>query len=183
MMTLEEKKRDPKRGVRDIRGLYGNCEYLQFKRISSAEDVAGHSTWSEANFMFFRYAEVLLMYAECCAQVGDPDGTGLKALNEIQERSGSGKISGSLTLDVVKKEKKFELWTEGCRWADCVRWGDLDGMKKAGQSIPTLFDHYFDADESTRTETHEFYVVYKNFNETNPSITEYGFKEGKHEFP
>lgn len=182
MMTLEEKKRDPKRGVRDIRGLYGNCEYLQFKRISSPEDVAGHSTWSEANFMFFRYAEVLLMYAECCAQVGDPDGTGLKALNEIQERSGSGKISGSLTLDVVKKEKKFELWTEGCRWADCVRWGDLDGMKKAGQSIPTLYDHFFDADESTRTETHEFYVVYKNFNETNPSITEYGFKEGKHEF-
>jgi hypothetical protein len=55
-------------------------------------------------------------------------------------------------------------------------------MKKAGQSIPTLFDHYFDADESTRTETHEFYVVYKNFNETNPSITEYGFKEGKHEY-
>ena len=39
-----------------------------------------------------------------------------------------------------------------------------------------------DADESTRTETHEFYVQYKNFNATNPSITEYGFKEGKHEY-
>lgn len=178
------KTQDPLRGVSDLRGVYGNGEYLQFKRIVSPNDVKGHSSWSEANYMFFRYAEVLLMYAECCAQTGDSDGSGLKALNDIQKRAGAKHISTALTLDEVKKEKKFELWTEGCRYADCLRWGDLDGMKKAGSDIPTLKDSFFYAENPTPE--HHAVVTMHNFNDdpVYGNGKEHGFKTGKHElFP
>ena len=176
------KTQDPLRGVSDLRGVYGNGEYLQFKRIVSPQDVKGHSAWSEANYLFFRYAEVLLMYAECCAQTGDNDG--LKYLNMIQQRAGAKHISTSLTLDEVKKEKKFEMWTECCRFADCLRWGDLEGMKKAGSDVPTLKDSFFYAENPTPE--HHAVVTMHNFND-DPAYgngKEHGFKTGKHElFP
>ncbi len=175
-LTLEEKKKDPKRGIKDIQGMYANGRFLQFKRISSPEDVAGHVSFSCANFTIFRYAEVLLMYAECCAQTGD--NSGLQYLQAIQERSGSGKISETLTLDAVKKEKKYEMWGEGCRWADCVRWGDIDGMLISGDVLPTLFDKFFDAENPTPE--HQYEVRYFGYNSDRP----HGFVKGKHElFP
>lgn len=177
-LTLDQKKKDPNRGIKDIRGLYGNGYYLAYKRIASPADVEGHSTWSEANFPIFRYAEVLLMYAECCAMVGDDDGMGLKVLNDIQRRAGAKHISSELTLDEVKREKKFELFTEGCRWADCVRWGDIEGMLTAGDNIPTLYDHFFDAENPTAE--HEGYVLHHDYNADKP----HGYIKGKHElFP
>ena len=183
-MTHEEKMKDPKRGLKDIRGLYGNGEYLQLKRIVSPEDVAGHVNWSEANFVIMRYAEVLLMYAECCAQTGKDLQGGLEAILEIQKRAGipEKNYATACTMDVVKKEKKFELFTESCRWADCVRWGDIAGMEKSGTSIPTLYDHMIDPDESTRTDYHSPYVIYRDYN--GQAGKRVGFQKGKHElFP
>ncbi len=176
-MTLEEKKVDKKRGVKDTRGLYGNGEYLAYKRIYHKEDLS-NGNYGFSNYTVMRYAEILLMYAECCAQTGQDMAGGLAALNAIQERSGSGKISSALTLDAVKKEKKFELFVEGVRFFDCVRWGDVDGMKTAGDNIPALFDHLFDG-ENPSTE-HQGYVKHFDYNKDK----EHGFKVGKHElFP
>ena len=181
-MSKEDKMKDPKRGLKDIRGLYGNGEYLQFKRIVSPEDVAGHSSWSAANFVVMRYAEILLMYAECCAQTQKNLDKGLDCILQIQKRAGipEANYAKSLTMDVVKKEKKFELFTESCRFADCVRWGDTAGMEISGKSIPTLYDHFIDVDESTRTSYHSPYVIYRDFNgEAGKKV---GFEKGKHEF-
>ncbi|MDO5442094.1 MAG: RagB/SusD family nutrient uptake outer membrane protein, partial [Bacteroidia bacterium] len=181
-MTYEEKLYDPNRGLKDIRGLYGNCEYLQFKRLVSDTDVAGHSSWGAANFVIMRYAEVLLMYAECCAQTGKDLAGGLDIILQIQKRAGipEENYATSCTLDVVKKEKKFELWCEGCRWADCVRWGDTAGMEKSGSLIPTLHDHFIDTDPATKTDYHSGYVEYKDYN--TPAGKSAGFQKGKHEF-
>ena len=181
-MTYEEKMRDPKRGVKDLIGLYGNGEYLQWKLIISDKDVAGHSIWGENNFRIMRYAEVLLMYAECCAQTGKDLAGGLDCILQIQKRAGipEENYATSCTLDVVKKEKKFELWSEGCRFADCVRWGDTAGMAISGSHTPTLRDHFFDADPATRTDYHSPYVTYRDYN-TERGL-DFGFKKGKHEF-
>ncbi len=183
-MTKEDKMKDPKRGLKDIRGLYGNGEYLQMKRIVSNTDVAGHTSWSAANFTVYRYAEVLLMYAECCAQTGKDLQGGLDCILQIQKRAGipEENYATDCTLDVVKKEKKFELFTESCRYFDCVRWGDTAGMEISGKSIPTLYDHFIDVDESTRTDYHSPYVIYRDYNgEAGKKV---GYQKGKHElFP
>ena len=158
-------------GIKDITGLYGAHEWMSFKIIPTPEDI--YKKGSQTNFVFMRYAEVLLMYAEACAMTNDKDG--LQYLNMIQNRAGSKHVSTVLTLDEVKKEKMFELWAEGCRWADMVRWGDFDGVLNAGKNIPSLYDSKW-TNEPSET---RFYVKYSN-----PNTQETGFKKGKHElFP
>lgn len=87
------------------------------------------------NWRWMRYPEVLLLYAEACAVEGDSDGSGKAALNEVQSRAGAPVTA--LTLDNVKAEKKFELFMEGTRFVDLVRWGDAENvLKNQGAYIP-----------------------------------------------
>ena len=90
-----------------------------------------------------RYAEVLLLYAEACAQAGD-DGSGLAALNKVASRAGAPTYS-SLNMENVKKEKWFELAWEGTRFVDLVRWGDAakELAYKSKSKTPYLRDDYY----------------------------------------
>ena len=176
LTTTAQKLADDKRGIKDIAGLYGQCGYLQKKFIVAAEDRS--TNWYRFNnFIIERYADILLMYAEACAKTTD-DGSGLKALTDVQNRAGSAHVSSSLTLAEVQKERNYELWMEGARWIDMKRWNQFDKAKTAGTHIPTLKDHFFDADPSTKTTTHVAYVTYS---EPNAGKT-IGFKAGKHEW-
>ena len=123
-MTPEEKLMDPRRGL-DItaKDLYANCGWFFIKLVPWQSDLNDNATrQTSENKIVMRYAEVLLLYAEACAQAGD-DGSGLAALNKVASRAGAPTYS-ALTMDNVKKEKWFELAWEGCRFVDLVRWGD-----------------------------------------------------------
>ena len=160
-LTQEEKEKDPLRGIVNVDGLYGNGLYVALKQIALPEDV-DHSSkaFGFTNQMLFRYAEVLLMYAEVATVDGDPDGLGLRCLQAIQERVGAP-VSASLTLNDVKKEKGFEMWLECCRWPDQVRWGDFTPrLKNQGSHIPSLKDAYFTDNEPT----HRLFVTYSDPN-------------------
>ncbi len=148
--------------------VYGNEGYFDWKYFTRAADVpvAGYGYFCEANFKIMRYAEVLLLYAEACTQAGDSDGSGLAALNAIQERAGAP--TTDLTLENVKNEKRFELWLEGTRFVDLVRWGDAATvLANQGASIPKFegvaSDGSYMVDKNTYTNTY------------------YGFKTSKHE--
>lgn len=127
-LTEAQKLADPGRGIVNTDGLYGQCSYLQKKHIATPEDVLTTFSYRYNNFIVARYADVLLLYAEACAQTGDSDG--LQYLQKVQERAGSDHVSTSLTLDEVKKERNYELWCEGARWIDMKRWGELDKSKR-----------------------------------------------------
>ena len=171
-MTKAEKLADPNRGISNPDGLYGQCAYLQRKHIATAEDRSANS-YRFNNFIITRYADVLLMYAEACAQAGDDDGSGLAALKEVQNRAGAP-VSAKLTLEDVKKERNFELWMEGSRWIDMKRWNEFEKVKNAGKNIPSLKDAFFTDGE----EAHRGYVTYS---EPNAGKT-VGFQSGKHEW-
>ncbi len=175
-MTLEDKKQCAEIGI-DNRGLYGQSTWLPLKPICTPEDLVGPGQNIRVNnFVIMRYAEVLLMYAEACLQTGDTQGA-KDAINLVQKHAGSATISDTVDMEVLEREKKFELWLEGCRWADMVRWGHFDGVKTAGQHVPSLYDAMSKDGESA----HRFYTVYSY-----PSMeirqTETGFKAGKHEY-
>jgi|SRR5574344_220743 hypothetical protein len=175
--TLEEKQKDPKRGVSDPSGLYGNPGYFQWKWSRETDDMAPDNSYLETNFEIMRYAEVLLLYAEACARTNDSDG--LQYLNAIQQRAGSKHISTACTLDEVKNEKRFEMWLEQCRWPDLVRWGEASKCAANGDEVPSLKDHFFDsADSGTKTATHQGYVTWAEPNKDKV----HGFKAGKHEY-
>jgi hypothetical protein len=170
-MTKEELEVSDKIGILDVAtGIYGVGKYFANKFVAWPED--NEMGWyGFKNLTIFRYAEVLLMYAEACAQTGDA--SGLTYLNAIQERAGSDYISSTLTLEDVKKEKKYEMWLEMVRWPDMVRWGDTDGVVNNGKNIPEVRDGFF----TGATSKHELIVTY-----TNPNNGTVGFVKGKHEY-
>lgn len=159
-------------GIKDKTGLYGVGEYFANKFVAWKEDNTKGS-WGFKNLTIFRYAEVLLMYAEACVQTDDADGLGLQCLQDVQNRAGSDYVSTQLTLEDVKKEKSFEMWLEGVRFPDMVRWGDTDGVKDNGKNIPTAYDAFFTKGEPK----HRIYVEYSN-----PNSGTTGFIKGKHEY-
>ena len=169
-MTREQLETSDKIGIKDPTGLYGFGGYFAHKIVPWPED--NEKGWyGFKNLTIFRYAEVLLMYAEACAMTGDNDG--LQYLNAIQNRAGSAHVSSALTLDEVKNEKAFEMWIEGVRFPDMVRWGDTDGIVNNGKNIPSTYDAFFTKKEPK----HRIYVEYSN-----PNKGQTGFVKGKHEY-
>ena len=164
---IAAKETDENRGIKANTGIYSHGPYFEWKHMSYAtipkilsggkeypkdnvSEIMGGAS-NQKNFNVARYAEALLLYAEAC--IGADDGSGLKALNEVQERSGSGKISTALTFEDVMEEKQYEMWFENCRFPDLVRWSNqgkvnLDEIfnKRYGgihKHVPTVFDEFF----------------------------------------
>lgn len=162
-LSQEDKKIDKNRGIK--KPLYGQGMWLEWKRQFENEEIYDGEAFAKRNTLVARYAEVLLLYAEACARTNDNDG--LQYLNAIQNRAGSKTISSALTLDAVKQEKRFELFLEGCRWPDMVRWYQQDNdknifdrLKNNGEHIPSLYDAYWASGESQ----HRFYIEYSEPN-------------------
>ena len=196
-MTREEKMVSDKVGISDpTQGLYGNSFWLAFKQIMRGPDTGGKAYGDNIrlnNYIIMRYAEVLLNYAEACIQTGDA-ATAKTYINMIQERAGSNTISASVDMNVLKKEKSYELWLEGCRWFDILRWNDAEGiarLKAVGSDVPHLFDKMFRQPKSddrkvtweNGTEANSrFYTV--SSSEAKDKGFKVGFQQGKHElFP
>lgn len=170
------------RGVKADASIHANEGYFIWKNVPHVDqgDVINEGwagTWNK-NFQIMRYAEVLLMYAEACAQTPDAsdDADGLAALKAIQNRAGSDYVSTVLDLKDVKNEMRFELWLEGDRTVNLIRWGDTQQLKEVGSYMPDLRDAlnykkgsehgvYIDDSEAT---------FYKD-------KFDIGFKPGKHE--
>jgi hypothetical protein len=118
------------------------------EKIPAGADSWGGNTGGQ-NYYFFRYAEVLLSYAEAKNEVSGPDASVIAALDEVRTRAkipGIQETYGNLTKDqmrvVIRRERRIELAFEEKRYWDLIRWkiaveklnGDLHGMliKKVG---------------------------------------------------
>ena len=75
------------------------------------------------NLRAMRYAEVLLFAAEAHIQGGGDAGKALESINKVRSRARLEPLP-DVTMDDIKKERRLELWMEGCRYQDLVRWGD-----------------------------------------------------------
>ena len=194
-MSVEEKMKSKEVGINDpVQGLYDNSFWLAFKQVIRKADTDGNKYGDNVrlnNYVVMRYAEVLLNYAEACLNTGD-QAEAKKYINMIQERAGSKTISQTVDMDVLKREKSYELWLEGCRWFDVMRWKDtkaIERLKNVGSDCPHVFDKLFrapKADDRKVTWEHgeeansRFYTV--STSAAKDAGFKVGFKEGKHEF-
>lgn len=127
----------------------GTLGYFKVKGIMCKEDETGSyysSAFSKKNPVFMRYAEVLLNYAEAVCKGGQNGSTlsGLDALNLVRRRAG---LTDAPSLDMdnptygVKAERRAELYLEGQRYIDLVRWGDAATvLANTGKYTYQLFD-------------------------------------------
>lgn len=170
------------RGVKADASIHANEGYFIWKNVPHVDqgDVIPEGwpgTWNK-NFQIMRYAEVLLMYAEACAQTPETsdDADGLAALNAIQNRAGSNYVSDDLDLKDVKNEMRFELWLEGDRTVNLIRWGDTQQLKEVGSYMPDLRD-------ALNYEKGSEHGVYIDDSEATfyKDKFDIGFKPGKHE--
>ncbi len=104
----------------------------------------------ELTFYFMRYAEVLLIYAEACAEQNRFDDA-LKALNRVRHRAGftTDLVAGSKDefMRLLRHERMVELAFEGHRFWDLRRWGlattVLNGTNATGTKIVKKTDGTF----------------------------------------
>jgi len=74
------------------------------------------------DFPVFRFADVLLMKAECLLRLNDESGS-LISFNQVRERAGLNDFDGELTLTEILDERGRELCWEGWRRQDLIRFG------------------------------------------------------------
>lgn len=77
--------------------------------------------WTEATFILYRYADVLLLRAECVLNGASGDADDL--INQVRTRVSLPSLTGA-TMDDLKLERRLELAFEYDRYFDLVRWGD-----------------------------------------------------------
>ena len=95
--------------------------YVKFVNIKSDGGAASTDGFSDVDYPLFRYADALLMKAECELR-GATGANGLAALNAVRARAGLSAAT-ALTEDLILDERARELALEGWRRSDLVRFG------------------------------------------------------------
>ncbi len=106
-------------------------------RLAGARNIkyfpeAGTSTNQSNDMVLFRYADILLMKAECEVRLNKNTADALQLVNQIRERAYSGDMShdwtlGDLTLDHILDERGRELAWEMWRRQDLIRYEVASG--------------------------------------------------------
>lgn len=181
LSTRAEKEFDANRGIRKDIGSFSRSDVMEVKMMMHPNDcdpnkVAGDNC-NNTNLCLARLGEAYLLYAEACLASGN-NGEALKYVNKIQQRAGSNTISSSVDLQTIQDEKQYELWFEGCRWFDIVRWGIAKKCwDKVLDNVPYQFDEYW---TSGGTKPHKlYYEVRHPYKEANITLS---FTEGKNEY-
>jgi hypothetical protein len=115
----------------------GGADYSSTSSAYTATRYYGKKLWPEVyqtpgtqtafvNFIFFRYGEILLNYAEAQNEAAGADATVYDAINQLRKRAGMPNLPTGLTKDQMRariyNERAVELAFEDNRWYDIMRW-------------------------------------------------------------
>lgn len=188
-LTLEQKKSDPGRGITNTAGSFSRGIFMEVKRMTNPTDKSTRADANMANFTIARLGEAYLLYAEACLRSGNT-AEGKTYLNKIQERAGAPITE--LTMETLMDEKQYELWFEGCRFFDLVRWSKQDGLDIKAKydavtdNIPYQYDLFFVPSGNEMYDANYYQKEHKIVAVTKHPLAEAGFTNrftvGKHEY-
>ena len=93
------------------------------------------------DFPIYRYADILLMKAECHARMNNA-AAGKPFIDAVRQRAGLDPLNAAPTLEDIYNERGFELTWEGHRRQDMIRFGkflEARGLVAAAQPNRLLF--------------------------------------------
>lgn len=90
-------------------------------RVGKFEFARGAGPNLSNDFPIFRYGDILLIKAEAALRRGQ-SGVALGLVNEIRDRAGASPLA-TLTLDELLAERGREMYAEGYRRSDLIRFG------------------------------------------------------------
>ncbi len=107
----------------------GQTGYYQRKGLND-KITLGADNWNSGssgqNYYYFRYADVLLNYAEAQNESVGPDATVYNSINQIRARVQLPALPAGLSQDAmrtaIRRERRVELAFEGKRYWDLIRW-------------------------------------------------------------
>lgn len=159
--------------IGDIGSFTDGYAITKWKNLDRAgnqgSDAAGNFT--DIDFPLFRLADVYLMYAEAVLRGGTGSSAdALNYVNQLRERAygnQSGNItSGELTLDFILDERARELYWEGHRRTDLIRFGHFT-------SNTYLWPWKGGTAEGTSTSNHlELFPIPSSDLNANPKLTQ-----------
>ncbi len=101
------------------------------RKYSSSDERDKEDYYNPINVRLIRYADVLLMYAECIAETGGSPDDAAQYVDRVRARANMHPLSKNHAealqsreefLKRLQTERVLELATEGHRWADLQRW-------------------------------------------------------------
>jgi hypothetical protein len=117
--------------------------YYARKRLDPSMDPGSYfSGICYQNYMYFRYAEVLLNFAEAENEVNGPTSEVLAAVDSVRSRGHLptiedtyGSVSQSQLRDIIRRERRVELCFEDKRWWDVLRWKIAEKMPDGSAGV------------------------------------------------
>ena len=110
-----------------------------YRKYENDRTSTGITFEGEKNVRVIRYADVLLMYAECLNETGQT-AKAYQYVDMVRQRAGLAKLAdtkpGMNKEDFLKQlmhERVMELTGEDVRWGDLARWGYFDNEQKLAE--------------------------------------------------
>lgn len=113
--------------ISDVSSFTDGYACVKFTNITSDGNPGSDAVFTDTDFPIFRLADVYLMYAEAVLRggAGGDQATALSYINSLRQRAygnNSGEIAlGDMSLDFILDERARELYWEGHRRTDLVR--------------------------------------------------------------
>ena len=100
----------------------------KFRNVTSTGAPGSSADFVDTDYPLFRLADVYLMYAEAAVRSNGNKATAVGYVNQLRPRAGLPSIGESeLTLDFILDERARELYWEGWRRQDLIRFGKFTG--------------------------------------------------------